>query len=55
MDRETDQKEINCCLCEKKIVGHGHNPSPLYNKEGRCCTICNFNKVLPARLILKSK
>tara|TARA_R110002020_G_scaffold420171_2_gene629316 strand:- start:309 stop:473 length:165 start_codon:yes stop_codon:yes gene_type:complete len=54
MDKQTDQKEINCCLCEKKIVGHGHNPLPLY-KKGRCCTICNFNKVLPARLILKSK
>jgi len=27
----------------------GHNPAPL-SEEGRCCTKCNFGKVLPARL-----
>ena len=42
-----------CCICEKKYEGYGHNPVPLYNYEGRCCTKCNFTKVLPARLMLK--
>tara|TARA_R100001082_G_C4331882_1_gene146029 strand:+ start:577 stop:747 length:171 start_codon:yes stop_codon:yes gene_type:complete len=56
MDKQTDKKEeIICCICEKKFEGHGHNPLPLYNKEGRCCTTCNFIHVLPARLILNKK
>ena len=42
-----------CCICEQEYQGHGHNPLPLYNSEGRCCTTCNFTKVLPARLMLK--
>jgi carbamoylphosphate synthase large subunit len=43
----------NCCICEKSITGHGHNPVPVYNSKGRCCTMCNMTKVLPARLMLK--
>ena len=43
-----------CCLCSQEYEGHGHNPLPLYNSEGRCCTTCNFTKVLPARLMLKN-
>ena len=42
-----------CCICEQEYQGHGHNPLPLYNKEGRCCTSCNMSEVIPARLILK--
>ena len=42
-----------CCLCKEEFVGHGHNPLPLYNKEGRCCTSCNMSEVIPARLMLK--
>jgi len=42
-----------CCLCKNEFKGHGHNPLPLYNKEGKCCTMCNFTKVIPARLMLK--
>ena len=42
-----------CCLCDSKYEGHGHNPLPLYNKEGRCCSSCNMTKVIPARLMLK--
>ena len=41
-----------CCLCKEEFVGHGHNPLPLYNKEGRCCTSCNMSEVIPARLML---
>jgi hypothetical protein len=42
-----------CCLCKEEFTGHGHNPLPLYNKEGRCCTSCNMSEVIPARLMLK--
>ena len=52
MDRQ-ENKEIICCLCNKKFTGYGNNPLPLYNKEGRCCNFCNITKVIPARLILK--
>jgi hypothetical protein len=51
-----------CCICDKEFdeieeieIGHmrfiskgGHNPSPV-KEEGRCCSNCNFNTVLPAR------
>ena len=53
MDKQENQEMKTCCLCEKTIAGHGHNPVPLYNSEGRCCTMCNMNKVIPARLMLK--
>ena len=52
MDRQENQ-EIICCLCNKKFSGYGHNPLPLYNSEGRCCTSCNMTQVIPARLMLK--
>ena len=42
-----------CCLCKDEFEGYGHNPLPLYNKEGRCCTSCNMSQVIPARLMLK--
>ena len=45
--------KFKCCLCGFITTGHGHNPLPLYNKEGRCCTSCNMSEVIPARLILK--
>tara|TARA_R110002012_G_scaffold31757_2_gene94758 strand:- start:3396 stop:3545 length:150 start_codon:yes stop_codon:yes gene_type:complete len=48
-------KNKRCCLCKNEIEGHGHNPLPLYNKEGRCCSICNYTKVIPARLMLKKQ
>lgn len=52
-----------CVLCNKEFDKHekvqiagqefvtvgGHSPAPL-SEEGRCCTKCNFGKVLPARL-----
>jgi hypothetical protein len=52
-----------CVLCNEEFDEHekvhignmsfvsvgGHNPAPLA-EEGRCCTSCNFKKVLPARL-----
>ena len=47
------EKIKTCCLCKDKFTGYGHNPLPLYNKEGRCCTSCNMSQVIPARLMLK--
>jgi hypothetical protein len=52
-----------CVLCEKEFAQYemiecgehsfiskgGHNPAPLAEK-GRCCSKCNYGKVLPARL-----
>jgi hypothetical protein len=40
---------MDCVLCNGPIlVGHpGHNAEPL--AEGRCCAVCNFERVLPAK------
>jgi hypothetical protein len=52
-----------CIICNKEFDEHekvqfgneefisvgGHNPAPL-SDEGRCCSKCNYGKVLPARL-----
>lgn len=57
-----------CCICENEFdeieettIGQmrfrskgGHNPSPV-KEEGRCCTKCNFEIVIPARLELITK
>lgn len=41
---------ITCCLCGKEIAQkESHNPYPV-SADGRCCTLCNYQKVLPARL-----
>ncbi len=39
-----------CCLCGGIYSGYGHNPQPF--AEGRCCAICNFEKVIPERVRL---
>ena len=45
-----------CCLCGAHIpdMRHSHNPAPVEAKNKnipyRCCTECNFNAVLPARM-----
>jgi len=41
-------KREKCCLCKKNIRGWGNNAAPL--KDGRCCGLCNSEKVIPARL-----
>ena len=40
----------DCVLCDKPITddAYGHNPAPL--AEGKCCSKCNAEKVIPARL-----
>tara|TARA_R110002020_G_scaffold29571_12_gene93246 strand:- start:387 stop:602 length:216 start_codon:yes stop_codon:yes gene_type:complete len=57
-------RQIECTLCKEKFdevevvkfgelefrsVG-GHSPEPLASK-GRCCTKCNYNKVVIARAL----
>lgn len=37
-----------CCICGKRIEGHGNNAFPLM--DGTCCDECNLTKVIPERL-----
>lgn len=45
---------MQCCLCEGDIQTTeygwelGHNAQPI--QDGRCCTECNVNRVIPQRL-----
>ena len=39
---------MKCCICNKVIKGHGHNPWPI-KRQGKCCDSCNV-KVLVARV-----
>lgn len=45
---------MKCVLCECDILPdefgweHGHNAAPL--AEGRCCSPCNYGRVLPYRM-----
>ena len=48
---------MKCIICRKpidvqKTWTEGHNASPVF--EGRCCTDCNENTVIPARDTLKA-
>jgi len=38
-----------CVLCEKTFKGDGNNPWPLA-ENGLCCSLCNKDKVIPARV-----
>ena len=44
-----DNPTFTCCICGDEYEGYGNNPWPI-KKEGRCCDMCNANKVIPARL-----
>ena len=40
-----------CCICKKKIEQkHSHNAGPY--KEGVCCEKCNYEIVVPFRMLL---
>jgi len=40
-----------CILCGGPVTGIGHNPEPLASYDaGRCCSVCNDTKVIPARI-----
>ena len=55
VDDPEDDDELICVLCDKEIKDdkYGHNSAPL--AEGKCCTKCNLNKVIVARMLLASK
>jgi len=52
-----------CCICSKEfdefekvefagqewVAYTGHNPSPV-KEEGRCCSDCNYEVVIPERM-----
>ena len=38
-----------CCICKESCIGFGNNPDPVKEK-GRCCDVCNYTKVIPARI-----
>lgn len=40
-----------CCICGNPIEDFGHDPWP-YKTEGRCCTACNYNIVVPRRIAI---
>ena len=40
---------MRCSICGEFIDGHGHNSEPVL--PGLCCTRCNGEVVVPARLL----
>lgn len=43
---------MRCCICGKTFKGFGNNPYPVKtNPEDRCCDTCNWDFVIPARLL----
>lgn len=40
-----------CCICGKEFEGWGNNPWPLEGDE--CCDDCNYEYVIPARIIFR--
>ena len=42
-----EQNNQKCCLCGKMITGYGHSALPVMG--GRCCDLCNSNRVIPTR------
>lgn len=43
-------KTRKCCICGREFKGWGNNPWPL-KVDGECCDECNYDFVIPARLI----
>ena len=42
-----------CCICGDEFVGWGNNPWPIVKDEDAlCCDMCNFERVVPSRIIL---
>jgi len=53
----TNKLNDKCSICNADIVGWGHNPQPVKNKDGqqlkvedRCCYDCNISIVVPERM-----
>ena len=46
-----EEIKVKCSLCDEMIFyKDSHNPEPLTFEFLRCCTKCNKEKVIPARL-----
>ena len=45
----TDDIEKTCVICNETFKGWGNNPSPIKD-EGECCSKCDNEKVIPARM-----
>jgi hypothetical protein len=43
-----DKTRGECSICGDEYHGGGHNAWPI--NDGRCCGMCNGNKVMDARL-----
>lgn len=44
---------MKCCICNTQIDDpYGHSPWPVKteSREDRCCSKCNVNVVIPARI-----
>lgn len=51
MSNEMDTRKLKvCCICGNYFEGFGNNPAPI-RLEGVCCTDCNSELVIPARII----
>lgn len=42
----------NCCVCNQKYTGYGHNPYPL-KATGRCCDACNTSVIFARIKMMK--
>ena len=50
---------MECVICKGEIEEteygwkHGHNAEPV--KDGRCCSRCNWELVIPTRIMMEMK
>lgn len=50
-EEQLQQNKYTCCICGKESYGYGNNPDPVNTDFGtRCCDICNYGVVIPARI-----
>jgi len=52
--KTTIEETYTCVLCGSEETGWGNNPAPLNGGKGRCCTVCNLTKVIPARVRIRT-
>lgn len=45
---------MKCTICKMKFIGSGNNPAPV-KFSGRCCDKCNYELVVPMRIISLTK
>jgi DNA-directed RNA polymerase subunit RPC12/RpoP len=54
IDKHMEISNHKCVFCSKKFTGYGNRPWPV-KKKGFCCDECNFNLVLPERMIIQKR